>query len=184
MSGISHRYSSVAIFLHWLIAALVLLQLLLVMAGDAVPREQAAFYRDGHKAVGMSLLVLTLVRIAWRLGHRAPPLPPTMKRWERILAGATHVLFYAALLILPLSGWLASSAAGRDISWFGLFNWPLLPIGGGREAAGMFMDVHRAVVKGLFALLALHVGAALKHQFFDHDNVLARMLPIFARRTD
>ncbi len=184
MSGISHRYSSVAIFLHWLIAALVLLQLLLVMAGDAVPREQAAFYRDGHKAVGMSLLVLTLVRIAWRLGHRAPPLPATMKRWERVLAGATHVLFYAALLILPLSGWLASSAAGRDISWFGLFNWPLLPIGGGREAAGMFMDVHRAVVKGLFALLALHVGAALKHQFFDRDNVLARMLPIFARRTD
>ena len=176
------RYSAVAIGLHWLIAALVIGQIVLVMAGDAAQGDGARVFRDTHKAVGVSLLVLTLARLGWRLANPAPPPPAAMAGWEKALAMAAHILFYAALIVLPLSGWLASSAAGRDISWFGLFNWPLLPIGGGREAAGQFMDVHRLVVKGLYVLLALHVGAALKHHFFDRDDVLARMLPFLAKR--
>lgn len=182
MAESRHRYSAVSVIFHWLIAALVIGQILLVMAGDAAEGDGARFFRDTHKAVGISILVLTLARIGWRLANPAPPAPPTMKAWERFAAKATHLGFYAILLILPLSGWLASSAAGRDISWFGLFNWPLLPIGGGREAAGQFMDVHRAVVKGLYVLLFLHVAAALKHQFIDRDNVLHRMIPLIPRR--
>lgn len=177
-----HRYSTVSLILHWGIAVLVVAQILLVMAGDAAEGDGARLFRDTHKAVGLSLLVLTLARIGWRLANPAPPLPATMKPWEKAAARITHVGFYLVLLILPLSGWLASSAAGRDISWFGLFDWPLLPIGGGREAAGQFMDVHRAVVKGLYVLLFLHVAAALKHQFIDRDNVLHRMLPFIPRR--
>lgn len=176
------RYSTIAIALHWGIAVLVVGQILLIMAGDAVEGEGARVFRDAHKAVGVSLLVLTLVRLGWRLANPAPPLPAGTPGWEKGLAHLTHVAFYAILLILPLSGWLASSAAGRDINWFGLFNWPLLPIGGGREAAGQFMDIHRLVVKGLYVLLALHVLAALKHQFFDRDNVVHRMLPFLPRR--
>lgn len=182
MAESRHRYSTVSLVFHWGIAALVIGQILLVMAGDAAQGEDARVFRDTHKAVGISLLVLTLARIGWRVANPPPPMPADMKRWEKIAARATHVGFYAALLILPLSGWLASSAAGRDINWFGLFDWPLLPVGGGREAAGQFMDVHRAVVKGLYVLLALHVLAALKHHFINKDNVLHRMLPIVPRR--
>lgn len=182
MAESRHRYSTVALIFHWVIAALVIGQILLVMAGDAAQGDGARVFRDAHKAVGVSLLVLTLARIGWRLANPAPALPAAMPGWEKMLAKLTHVAFYAILLILPLSGWLASSAAGRDISWFGLFNWPLLPIGGGREAAGQFMDVHRAVVKGLYVLLFLHVAAALKHQFIDKDNVVHRMIPFIRRR--
>lgn len=182
MSEIRSHYTGVAIGLHWIIAVLLIAQIGLVMAGDAAQGPDARLFRDTHKAVGISLLVLTVLRIVWRFMNPPPPMPEAMKRWEKTLASATHWLFYAVLLILPLSGWLASSAAGRDISWFGLFNWPLLPIGGGREAAGQFMDVHRIVVKGLYVLAILHIGAALKHQFVDRDGVLGRMLPFLARR--
>jgi cytochrome b561 len=176
------RYSTVSLWLHWGIAALVVTQILLIMAGDAVEGDGARAFRDAHKSVGLSLLVLTLVRIGWRATNPAPALPDTMKTWEKLLARTTHVGFYVALIVLPLSGWLASSAAGRDIAWFGLFNWPLLPIGGGREMAGQFMDIHRAVVKGLYLLLALHVIGALKHHFIDRDGVLRRMLPLIPPR--
>ena len=178
MAARRDRYSNVAIFLHWLLAALVLAQILLVMAGDAAPnRESAAIWRDLHKSVGMSILGLTVLRIIWRMVHPVPPPLPGTPVWQKHLATVVHVLLYAILLILPLTGWLASSAAGRDIVWFGLFDLPLLPVEGGREAAGQFMDMHRIVVKGLYVLVALHVLAALKHHFVDRDSVLSRMVP-------
>lgn len=177
-----HRYSTVSLTLHWLTAVAVLAQILLIAAGDAAQQADARVFRDLHKSVGLSILVLTLARIAWRLANPALPPPPGTRSWEKWAAKAAHVLLYAVLLILPLSGWLASSAAGREILWFGLVDWPLLPIGGGREAAGQMMDIHRATVKGLYVLLVLHVLAALKHQFVDRDNVLHRMIPLIPRR--
>ena len=75
-----------------------------------------------------------------------------------------------------------SSAGGREISWFGLFQWPLLPVGGGREAAGQFMDMHGIVAKLLYVLIVLHILGALKHQFINRDNVLHRMIPMIPRR--
>lgn len=176
------RYSAVSLTLHWLIAALVIAQVGLVMIADSIDGPGARQYIGLHKAVGLTILVLTLARIGWRLAHPAIPLPSGMARWRRVAARATHVLFYVVLLALPLTGWLASSAASRDISWFGLFDWPLLPIGGGREAAGAFMDAHRLVVKGLYLLIVLHVAGALKHHFVDRDDVLRRMLPFLAPR--
>lgn len=175
-----NRYSPVSLTLHWLIAALVLAQILLVTAHEAVDGPDP--YIGWHKSVGLLILALTLVRIAWRVFNPAIPLPVDMKRWEKLLARTTHVLFYVVLLVMPLTGWLASSAVGREISWFGLFNWPLLPVGGGREAAAAFMNVHGLVVKGLYVLIALHVIGALKHHFVDRDNVLHRMLPFIPRR--
>jgi cytochrome b561 len=84
---------------------------------------------------------------------------------------------------MPRRGrWLASSAAGREIAWFGLLDWPLLPVGGGRETAGRFMEVHEVVMKGLYVLIALPVLGALKHQFINRDNVLHRMIPLIPRR--
>jgi cytochrome b561 len=176
------RYSGISIMLHWLIALMVLAQVLLITGHEATEGPLSRELVQIHKAVGLSILVLTLARIGWRMANPAIALPQEMKGWEKVLARATHILFYVALIVIPLTGWLASSASGRDISWFGLFDWPLLPVGGGREAAGRFMDIHELAVKGLYVLLALHVLGALKHHFVDRDGVLQRMIPFIPRR--
>lgn len=177
-----NRYSGVSLVLHWVIAAAVLGQILLVTAHEATEGPLSREFINLHKSVGLTILVLTLVRIGWRLANPAIALPVDMPRWQKVIARATHVLFYVALIAMPLTGWLASSAGGRGIVWFGLFNWPLLPVSGGREAAGAFMNIHGLVVKGLYGLIALHVLGALKHQFIDRDNVLHRMIPLIPRR--
>ncbi len=90
--------------------------------------------------------------------------------------------FYIMLLVMPLAGWASSSAAGREVVWFGLFKWPLLPIGGGRDTARDLMDLHRAGARVLYVLIFLHVARALKHHFIDRDNILHRMIPLIPRR--
>ena len=182
MAAPADRYSTVAIALHWGIAVLVLMQIGLYFAADAVEGPAARTFIDVHKASGLSILVLTLLRLLWRVRHPAPSLPAATPGWQRYLARITQTLFYVVLIALPLGGWAASSAAQRPIDWFGLFNWPLLPIEGGRAVSRQLMDVHELVMKGMYALVALHVLAALKHQFVDKDNVLHRMIPWIPRR--
>ena len=177
-----NRYSTVSLVLHWLIAALVVTQIGLIWAHEATEGPISREFVTLHKSVGLSILVLTLVRLGWRIANPAIPLPAETPRWQKLLARGNHVLFYVLLLAMPLVGWAASSAAGRDIVWFGLFNWPLLPIGGGREMAGNLMDVHETAAKLLIFLVVLHVIGALKHQFVDRDNVLHRMIPLIPRR--
>ena len=175
-----NRYSTVSLVLHWLTAALVVAQIVLIQAHEA--NEGVRTFIDLHKSVGMTILLLTLVRLGWRAANPAIPLPAETPRWQKLAARGTHVLFYVFLLAMPLVGWAASSAAGRDIVWFGLFNWPLLPVGGGREFAGQLMDLHELAAKLLIALVVLHVLGALKHHFIDRDNVLHRMIPLIRRR--
>jgi cytochrome b561 len=177
-----NRYSTVSLILHWLIAVLVVTQVLLIMAADATEGPAAGRWIGLHKSVGLGILVLTLARIGWRVARPAIPLPEPMPPWQKLIARATHVLFYVVLIGLPLGGWAASSAASRDIVWFGLFEWPLLPIGGGRETAARLMDMHELGAKALYVLIALHVAGALKHHFVDRDNVLHRMIPWIPRR--
>lgn len=177
-----NRYSTVSLVLHWLIAALVITQIGLITAHEATEGPISREFVNLHKSVGLSILVLTLVRLGWRVANPAIPLPAAMPRWQKLLARTNHVLFYVLLIAMPLVGWAASSAAGRDIVWFGLFEWPLLPIGGGRETAGELMNVHEAAARLLIFLVVLHIIGALKHQFIDRDNVLHRMIPLIPRR--
>lgn len=174
-----NRYSTVSLILHWLIAALVVTQVALITVYESTESRD---FVNAHKSVGLTILVLTLGRLGWRLANPAIPLPATMRVWEKGLARATHVLFYAFMIGMPLVGWAASSAGGREIQWFGLFPWPLLPIDGGREMAGRLMDMHELAAKALYLLIALHVAGALKHHFVDRDNVLHRMIPWIPRR--
>ena len=178
-----NRYSTVSLILHWLIAVMILVQVLLITANEATDGQPISReFIQIHKALGLTVLVLTLVRIGWRVANPAIPLPDTMKRWEKIVSRTTHVLFYVLLLAMPLTGWAAVSATGRELSWFGLFNWPLLPISGGRDAFKSIIGIHELVMKGMYGLIALHVVGALKHQFIDRDNVLHRMIPWIPRR--
>ncbi len=181
MAGPRKRYSTVSIFLHWTIALLVVVQILLVSDANT-DGDNARYWVGLHKALGLSILVITLLRLGWRIANPVLPLPPGTPRWQKIMSRSTHLLFYAVLIALPMTGWLASSAVGRDIDWFGLFEWPLLPVGGGRETAGTMMSLHSSMPKLLYALIGLHVLAALKHQFINRDDVLSRMLPFISRR--
>ncbi|GAB5470008.1 MAG: hypothetical protein Kilf2KO_30380 [Rhodospirillales bacterium] len=194
MSAVNERYTAIAIALHWLIAAAIIVQLAsgLWMA-DAIddPATQALAFQvyQWHKSLGLTVLILSLLRLFWRLGHRAPGLPEGMKPWERLAAYATHVFFYAIMILMPLTGWVMVSASkfGLPTLYWGLFTWPHLPLGSlaletKAQVEEIFGSVHEFLAYGTIALLVLHVGAALKHHFVERDGVLARMLP-FLKRT-
>src|SRR3546814_6759502 len=121
-----------------------------------------------HKALGGTIVVLTIVRIVGRLGHRAPPLPDTVPAWQRPLSKIVHFLFYALLILLPLSGWVWMSAAGRPIDYFGLFDLPSL-VGPDTALADMMHERHELLVLPLLALVFIHILAAPKPQFFDRS---------------
>lgn len=127
--------------------------------------------------------MLSVARLLLRLSAGAPSLPGHMTGVERLLAKLTHWAFYLILILLPLSGWVMSSAnpKGRPISWFWLFDWPLLPVERSKELAERASEMHGILAFTTIALILLHVAAALKHQYFDRDDVLARMLPHLRR---
>lgn len=185
MSSASNRYSAVAIALHWLIALLLVGQIAggWIASDEATPRAQAFQMFQMHKSFGLTILALSFVRLFWRLGHKAPALPPGMAGWEIFAARATHILFYALIIAMPLSGWALISTAPYSVTtmYFGLFEVPLLPILSealrNKETHAFFESVHSALVWLTIGLLALHIGAALKHHFINKDDVLARMLP-------
>lgn len=176
MTQAAARYSTVAIVLHWLIAALVIGQILLIMGVDA-RGPGARTFAMFHKADGIAILVLTLVRIGWRLTHKPPPLPADTPRWQALAARATQIGFYVLLLTFPLTGWAASSMLDRPVDMWGLFNLPLMPLDGGKAGAEALMNIHRAGAKLLYLLLALHIAGALKHHLVDGNGVLTSMLP-------
>lgn len=175
---VASRYSSLSIALHWIIAALVVLQIVLIAISDEVRGPDRGFWIMLHKSGGLTILALTLVRIGLRLREPWMPLPTGTPIWQRILARTTHVGFYVLLIAMPLGGWIASSAAGRDILWYGLFEWPLLPVPADRDLARQIMEGHSTLAKALYVLAAAHVLGALKHYFIDRDGVLGRMLPV------
>lgn len=175
------RYTRVAIAFHWTIAALIVFNLWVGLARKSLPRDWQVM--SLHKAVGITVLALTLGRIAWRLAHPAPPLPATLKSWERFGANASHVLLYAFMLAMPVTGWLlVSGPERRPLAWFGLFDIPYLPVS--PALAGFGRSAHELLGWGLIALVVVHVGAALRHHFLLRDNVLARMTPGVTARAE
>ena len=198
MSASASRYTSVAIALHWAIAVAIFAMIPMGWwMSEAInePGSQALAYRvfQIHKSVGFLILALTALRLVWRLTHRTPGMPAEMKTWETFAARATHAAFYGLMLALPLTGWLYVStgwAVATDqplavaTSWFGLFTVPHLPFigeaaaGVRRAVAYQMMGAHSLMAWGAIVLIALHVGAALKHQFINRDGVLAHMIPV------
>jgi cytochrome b561 len=175
----AERYSRGAVILHWLIAVLIVLNFVLAGMADDLPKAEAAGIMASHKAVGISVLLLTLVRIAWRFVRPAPPLVETLQAWEAAVARVTHWLFYFLMLAIPVTGWGQHSAGsgGKAVSVFGLFNMPALPVGHDKPTIGVFHEAHEITATLMFLLFFLHVAAALKHQFFDKDTTMRRMLP-------
>jgi cytochrome b561 len=172
-----HRYGITAQALHWIVAGLVAAQFVVARMAAHLPLGARKLALLGeHKSFGMTVFMLAVIRLAWRLKNPAPPLPTDMHRVERLLARVTHVSFYVLLFAMPLSGWLMSSAKNYSVSWFGTFTWPNL-IGHNEAAFNFFKALHHLLSNVLFAIASLHVLAALKHHFWNRDDVLVRMLP-------
>ncbi|CAN7661862.1 YceI family protein [Phenylobacterium sp. LjRoot225] len=182
----STRYSTTAIVLHWLIAAGIVLQVALASRMEGPPTPAVFAVAQLHKSIGITLLLLSLARLAWRLIHPPARLPSAMPRWERELARLVHVGFYLVMIGLPLTGWIMVSASRFNLPTllYGVVPWPDLPglstlAPAAKTAWREFGEVgHGLLVKATYGLLALHVAGALKHQLFSRDEpVLARIAP-------
>jgi cytochrome b561 len=181
------RYGTVAMALHWLIAALLITNLYLGLTFDDYPRGDPTLLQmvTLHKDIGLTVLTLSILRLVWRLMNPVPALPAGMNPLLRFAARATHWLLYFIIIFLPLSGWamVSSSRLAAPIPYFGLFNWPLLGFISNmapdqkKPIHHMLDGVHSYLAWTAIALIVIHVCGALYHQFFYKDTVLKRMIP-------
>ncbi len=170
-------YHPIAKALHWFMALVIfgLLALGFVMSGMPLSPEKLQYF-SWHKWAGVSIFVLVWVRLAWRLVNPPPPYASSMPRHVQLLAHAGHLALYALMVIIPLSGWLMSSAKGVQTVWFGVLPIPDV-LSRDKELGHLLEEVHSLLNWGLMALVVGHIGAALKHHFIDRDDTLTRMLP-------
>ena len=172
------RYSAVAMTLHWLLAIGVIVQWRIAETAEHAATEEAGREIMGnHFSLGITLLLLVALRLAWRLVAPNPPIAAHPAPWERGLAKVTHTLFYVLLIVMPLAGWLAMSKYGAPVDVWGLFALPPLPVAEDPEGAKAIFGAHATAGTVLLALVVIHVLGTLKHTLLDKDGNLFRMLP-------
>jgi cytochrome b561 len=172
------RYSTTAIVFHWLIALMIIGAFIMGLVMTDIPgiTPTKLKYYTWHKWAGVTILSLATLRLLWRLTHRAPPYPASMPRWQQSAANGLHGLLYLLMFAVPLSGYFYTLASGIPVVWFGLFELPVL-IDASPALKPVFKALHFWLNMLLAGMVAMHLGAALKHQFIDRDGVLKRMLP-------
>jgi cytochrome b561 len=175
--SMSAQYTRTAKSLHWLMALMIIGMIPLGMYMHELPvsPEKLQLY-SWHKWVGVTVFVLLLVRVSWRITHQPPSLPWQMSKIQRMASHAGHIALYLLMLLIPLSGWLMSSAKGYQTVWFGVLPIPDL-LGKDKELGDTLAEVHESLSWAMVMLLIVHVVASLKHHFMDRDDVLTRMLP-------
>jgi cytochrome b561 len=175
-------YTRTAIALHWVIFALIACGFTLghYMVGLPFSPMKLKFF-SWHKWLGVTVFMLAIVRIVWRGTHPPPPAPPSMPEWQKTAAGASHLMLYVFIVIIPLSGWFYSSAAGIQTVYLGLIPIPNL-LHKDKPLSEFLKQIHELLNNGLAVLVAIHVAAALKHCFIDRDAILRRMLPFLPPR--
>ena len=169
------RYTRTAIHLHWLVALALVGTFSLGLYMHELPLSPTKLkLYSWHKWAGVTLFLLVLVRLAWRLGHRPPELPAGMPLWQRQASALAHGLLYLLMVAVPLSGWLMSSAKGFQTVWFGVL--PLPDLVAKNEDLGKALEsAHKLLNLTMAGLVGIHVAAALKHHFIDRDGLLSRM---------
>lgn len=177
MTAPSQRYTATAIGLHWLMALAIagLFCVGLYMHDLPLSPWKLKVY-SWHKWAGVTIFLLLLARVGWRLGHRPPALPAAMARAQQWAAHAGHALLYILMLAIPVSGWLMSSAKGFPVVYFGVLPLPDL-VAKDKALGDALQQLHMTLNFIMAAVVAGHAGAALKHHYVDHDDVLTRMLP-------
>jgi len=178
---VATHYTRTAKGLHWLMTILFfgLLALGFYMHDLPLSPEKLQLY-SWHKWAGVTAFLLVWFRLFWRIAHRPPALPASMSTLMQRAAHAGHFLLYGLMIAIPLSGWLMSSAKGFQTVWFGVLPIPDL-LGKNKETGDLLQSVHMSLNLLFVAVIAGHIGAALKHHFIDKDDILTRMLPDYAK---
>jgi len=175
ITNTENQYGIVAILLHWGMAIILIGMVALGLYMTALPVSLLKLKLYGwHKEFGVLVLILVMLRIVWRIANITPSLT-SLPWWESLAARSVHWAFYGFMLALPITGWLMTSAAGLAPSFFGLFVLPNL-IAPNESHRLLFAEIHQWLAYGLIATFCAHVGAALKHEFIDKDEIMRRML--------
>ncbi len=177
------RYTKTAVILHWLIALLIFVAFPLGLYMHDLPLSPTKLrLYSYHKWIGVAVFLIAVARVFWRSTHRPPLMPDTMLRWEKLVAESVHYLLYMLIFIVPVTGWLMSSAKGFQTVWFSVLPLPDL-VGKNKELGDTLHEVHETLNYIMLGLVIAHVGAALKHHLIERDDVLARMIPSLARKS-
>ncbi len=183
LKNTAERYGAIAKLFHWTIVALIIAQYILIERAHDLPQSlQKLKLYTYHKSVGITILALAVLRLLWRWANTVPPLPPTLRPVESVLARVTHVALYALIFAMPLSGWIMSNAENFPVSYFGWFTLPSL-VAPDRSLGELMEETHELLFIALLSVALLHMAAALKHHFWLKDDVLRRMLPFTRPRT-
>lgn len=176
------RYTAPAIALHWVIALLVFAGwgLGVYMADLKLSPEKVRLV-SYHKWIGVTVLALACLRAAWRITHAPPPPNPAHAPWQRMAAKFAHYGLYLLMIVLPLTGWMFSSASGYPVKYFGVIPLPDL-VPKDKALADALKEIHEVLAFTLAGIVAVHVGAALQHHVLHRDDTLARMLPFVRPR--
>ena len=172
----TRSWGSLSKAFHWLIVLLIINQWWIAERADELKGLAKLEALGTHKSFGMTILMLAVLRLLWRLMNPTPELTSETKPWERALARISHVLLYALIFAMPLTGWMMSSAKNYAVSWFKLFQFPDL-VAPAEQTFHQMLDLHHLLFKVLVGVALLHVAGALKHHFIDRNDVLKRMLP-------
>ena len=178
----AQNWGGVAKSLHWIMAILIAAVMTLGWIAEAwrlSPTKIDLFV--WHKSLGLTVLMLALVRAVWRLANPTPRLPESLPRSERRLARVGHVLLYSLMVAMPLSGWVINSASDFPLKLYGWLPWPNL-VSPDKDLQRLAETVHVTLLWTLIGVLSLHIAAALRHHFFKRNDVLARMLPWHSRK--
>jgi cytochrome b561 len=171
------RFGLVAQGFHWLTLLMLMGSFTLAFSMTAMPLSlrKLQFY-SWHKWVGVTVFVIVILRLAWRLANTVPRQPVATPLWQRRLAAVSHAALYTLLIVMPLTGWVMSSALNLPVVYLGLIHLPS-PFGVDRALGEAMKDVHHALGLALLALIGIHALAALYHHVVLRDDVLRRMLP-------
>jgi cytochrome b561 len=173
---ILEKYRPIAIWLHWIIGIALIAQIGLGLYMVDIPKgtPDRAWFFNLHKSIGLTLALLILLRIVYRLQHSAPVLPSSMAQWQQLGARWSHYLLYVCMILMPVSGYIGSSFNKYGVKFWGISlpNWAWED----KDIRETFVDIHEIVAEVFIVLIALHVLAALKHLIFDKDGVFQRML--------
>lgn len=183
------RYSRIAIALHWAIAILIVANLWLGWSYAEASGMAKFDLMQWHKSLGITVLVLSVARLIWRLVNRPSALPDYVAGWQKLAAAVVHWCFYGLMIALPLTGWIIVSASLTNIPTllYKTVAWPHIGIihamepGQRRAVEAMVGDIHYLLVWGAVGLIALHLGAVLKHSLLDRHHLILRMIPDFRR---
>ncbi len=178
MADDTHRYTTAAILLHWVVALLAFTLIGLGLYMTDIPRgtPERAFFYNLHKSIGLTTAILVILRLWWRVKNPPPPLPASVPGWQIQASKVSHALLYLCLIVMPLSGFSASQFTKYGVTYFGLFKIPPMGIEN-KEIYDFLQGIHGVTAALLITLVVIHVAAALKHLLADRDRVFQRMLP-------